>query len=83
MPQKDGDRSEDHLPTHSQGREFFMFFFCLWVHTAKVQDSSQGEERGEECPCHLLCKFWEIPLIHPDARNKVENYKMGIQRAHT
>lgn len=40
------------------------FFFCLWVHTAKVQDSSQGEERGQECPCHLLCKFLEIPLIH-------------------
>lgn len=28
-------------------------------------------------PCHL-CEVLEIPLIHPDARHTVENYKIEI-----
>lgn len=37
--------------------------------------SSLREE--EETPCHL-CEDLEIPLIHPDARHTVENYKIEI-----
>lgn len=37
--------------------------------------SSLREE--EETSCHL-CEVLEIPLIHPDARHTVENYKIEI-----
>lgn len=48
---------------------------------AKAKGVHWGEKRNAPATCCV--KFWEIPFIHPDARNKVENYKRGIKRAHT
>lgn len=47
---------------------------------AKARGAHWQGKRSVPATCCI--KFWEIPFIHPDARNKVENYKIGIKRPH-
>lgn len=68
--------------TCSQGCGVFWSFFGEGGGTCIAKARGAHWQGKRSVPATGCVKSWEIPLIHPDARNKVENYKIGIKRPH-
>lgn len=82
MSEKDGGWREEHTCVPKVVEVYFRGLGVgVGACTAKAKGVHQQGKRSVLATCCV--KFWEIPFIHPDARNKVENYKIGIKRAHT
>lgn len=76
-------RLERRPPTHSQGCRVLFCFVWGGEGWCTQQKSREHTRQGKMSVPATCVKFWEIPFTRPDARSKVENYEVGIKRAHT